>query len=415
MSSDVSNEMTTKPVVTNSAPPPSTPGESFSQAMMTRLRRGDVGILPALLMLLVIVVIFEYISKGVFLYPINLSNLLLQESYVAVIALAAVLVLLLAEIDLSLAAVAYFCGGVLTILTTFNHWATLPALLATLAVGCIVGLLNGVFVAMLRVPSFIVTLGTFLICSGLLLLIEYPNTSIRMNDPFILGLISKYVIFPWDVLSPLPVIAIYAGSLLYQRSQRVKVGLQAEPMWSIWAKVGTLVALAAIALFILENALGVPYSLYIVLGITLLLWLVLKFTTYGRHIYAVGGNQEASRRAGISVTAIRVSVFALASTLAAFAGVLLTAETGTAPTGIDPSLLLLSIAVAVIGGVSLFGGRGSVWGMVMGILIIGSLQNGLALFPSNNGAYQFILEGAVLLAAVVLDALVRRRNAVTGR
>lgn len=415
MSSDVSNKMTTKPVVTDSAPSPSAPDESFSQALMSRLRRGDVGMLPALLMLVVIVATFEYISHGVFLYPINLSNLLLQESYVAVIALAAVLVLLLAEIDLSLAAVAYFCGGVLTILTTFHHWATFPAVLAALAAGCTVGLINGVFVAVLRIPSFIVTLGTFLICSGLLLLIEYPNTSIRMNDPFILGLMSKYVVFPWDVLSPIPFIAIYAGALLYQRSQRAKLGLQAEPMWSIWAKVGTLVVLASIALFILENALGVPYSLYIVLGITLLLWLVLKFTTYGRHIYAVGGNQEASRRAGISVTAIRLSVFALAATLAAFAGVLLTAETGTAPTGIDPSLLLLSIAVAVIGGVSLFGGRGSVWGMLMGILIIGSLQNGLALFPSNNGAYQFILEGAVLLAAVVLDALVRRRNAVSGR
>jgi len=415
MSSDVSKETHATSVVASSAPTPPTPEESFSQALMSRLRRGDVGMLPAILMLAVIVVVFEYISKGVFLYPINLSNLLLQESYVAVIALAAVLVLLLAEIDLSLAAVAYFCGGVLTILTTYHHWSTLPAVVATLAVGCVVGLVNGIFVAVLRVPSFIVTLGTFLICSGLLLLIEYPNTSIRMNDGVILGLMSRYVVFPWDVLSPIPFIAIYAGALLYQRSQRAKLGLQPEPMWSIWAKVGTVIVLAAIALFVLENALGVPYSLYIVIGITLALWLVLRFTTYGRHIYAVGGNQEASRRAGIRVTAIRVSVFVLSAVLAAFAGVLLTAETGTAPTGIDPSLLLLSIAVAVIGGVSLFGGRGSVWGTMMGILIIGSLQNGLALFPSNNGSYQFILEGAVLLAAVVLDAVVRRRNAVSGR
>ncbi len=371
--------------------------------------------LPAILMLLVIVVVFEYISHGVFLYPINLSNLLLQESYVAIIALAAVLVLLLAEIDLSLAAVAYFCGGVLTILTTYHNWSTVPAVLVTLLVGCVVGLVNGFFAAVLRIPSFIVTLGTFLICSGLLLLIEYPNTSIRMNDGLILGIMSRYVTFPWDVLSPIPFIAIYAFALLSQRSRRAKLGLQAEPMWSIWLKIGTVTLLAAIALFVLENALGVPYSLYIVIGITLALWLVLRFTTYGRHIYAVGGNQEASRRAGIRVTAIRVSVFVLAAILAAFAGVLLTAETGTAPTGIDPSLLLLSIAVAVIGGVSLFGGRGSVWGMVMGIIIIGSLQNGLALFPSNNGSYQFILEGAVLLAAVVLDAVVRRRNAVSGR
>lgn len=387
----------------------------MTQALRSRLQRGDVGMLPAILMLVVIVAVFEYTSHGVFLYPINLSNMLLQVSYVAVISLAAVIVLLLAEIDLSLAAVAYFCGGVLTILTTYHHWSTLPAVLATLATGCIVGLVNGIFVAVLRIPSFIVTLGTFLICSGLLLLIEYPNTSIRMNDAFILGIMSGYVIFPWDVLSFIPFIAVYAGALLLVRSRRAKVGLQVEPLWSIWLKVGVVAALAAIGLFILENALGVPYSLYLVLGITMIMWLILKFTSYGRHIYAVGGNPEASRRAGIRITRIRISVLALSAILAACAGILLTGETGTAPTGIDPSLLLLSIAVAVIGGVSLFGGRGSVWGMLMGILIIGSLQNGLALFPSSNGAYQFILEGAVLLAAVVLDALVRRRNAVSGR
>ncbi len=382
---------------------------------MARLRRGDVGQLPAILMLIVIVVVFEYISKGVFLYPINLSNLLLQEADVAVIAMAAVLTLLLAEIDLSLAAVAYFCGAVMTILSTFHHWPAALAVLAALVTGCAVGLVNGVFVAVLRIPSFIVTLGTFLICSGLLLLIEYPNTSIRLNDPAILGVMSGFVIFPWDVLSPIPFILIYAGALLFERSRRVKLGLKAEPMWSIWLKLGVVILLSAIVIATLEYALGVPYSLYLVLGVTVALWLTLRFSTYGRHVYAVGGNAEASRRAGIRVTAIRLSVFALASILAAVGGILLASETGTAPTGIDPSLLLLAIAVAVIGGVSLFGGRGSIWGVLMGILIIGSLQNGLALFPSNNGSYQFILEGAVLLLAVLLDALTRRRSAVSGR
>jgi D-xylose transport system permease protein len=415
MSSEVGNKTTPEPVVENPAASQLISEESFGQAFRERLRRGDLGMLPAIAMLVVIVAVFEYISKGVFLYPINLSNLLLQESYVAVIALAAVLVLLLAEIDLSLAAAAYFCGGVATILTTYHQWSALPAVLVTLATGCVIGLANGFFVAVLRIPSFIVTLATFLICSGLLLLIEYPNTSIRMNDPFILGILTGFVIFPWDLLSPIPFILIYAGALFYQRAQRMKFGLRADPLWSIWLRVGIVAVLSIIAVTVLEQALGVPYSLYIVLGVTLLLWLLLKFTTYGRHVYAVGGNPEASRRAGISVTGVRVSIFALASTLAAFAGILLTSETGTAPTGIDPSLLLLSIAVAVIGGISLFGGRGSVWGMLMGILIIGSLSNGLALFPSNNGSYQFILEGAVLLAAVVLDAVVRRRNAVSGR
>lgn len=415
MSSEVTNKTTLEPSLENSAASQLLPDETFSQAFMSRLRRGDVGMLPSILMLIVIIVVFEYVSAGVFLYPRNLSNMVLQQSYVAVIALAAVIVLLLAEIDLSLAAVAYFCGAVMTVLSTFHHWAAAPAMLAALVTGCIIGLVNGIFSAVLRIPSFIVTLGTFLIASGLLLLIEYPNTSIRLNDPFVLGILNGYVIFPWDVLSPIPFILIYALGLFYQRSQRIKLGLRPEPQWSIWTKLSVIVALTAIALFIFENALGVPYVLYVMLGITLLLWLMLRFTAFGRHIYAVGGNPEAARRAGIRVTALRISVFALASTLAAAGGILLCSETGTAPTGIDPSLLLLSIAIAVIGGVSLFGGRGSVWGMLMGLVIIGSLTNGLALFPSNNGSYQFILEGVVLLLAVFLDAIVRRRNAVSGR
>ncbi len=414
MRSDVTKASATQ---TDASQHPSStpPEESFTQAMMTRLRRGDVGQLPAVLMLIVIVAVFQYFSGGLFLKPINLSNLVLQEADVAVIALAAVLVLLLAEIDLSLAAVAYLCGAITVIASTYQHWPAALALAAGLVAGLIVGLINGVLVAVLKIPSFIVTLAGYIFYSGLLLHIELPNTTITLFDPTLKAIMSDYVVFPWDVLSPIPIIVIYAAVLLFDRRRREHAGLNVDPMWSVWLKVGTVVLFVAIALVIFESALGVPYAMYIVFGVLLVAWLILKFTTYGRHVYAVGGNPEASRRAGINVTWIRISVFALASMLAGLGGIMVTSRTTSAPTAVDPRLLLLAIAVAVIGGVSLFGGRGSVWGVVLGILIIGSLENGLTLFNSASSDIQQMLEGAVLIAAVILDAVTRRRNAVSGR
>src|SRR5487761_1810654 len=396
MRSDLTNTATPGPDVSHQTPP-TPPSESIMQAMMTRLRRGEIGQLPAILMLLVIVLIFEYFSHGVFLYPINLSNLILQEADVAVIALAAVLVLLLAEIDLSIAAVAYLCGAVMTILSTYQHWPAVLALLAGLLTGLIVGVINGFFVAVLRVPSFIVTLAGYIFYSGLLLHIELPNTTITLFDPTLKGIMSNYVIFPWDVLSPIPIVLIYVGALLMERQRRMTAKLSVAPLWSVWLKAGVLVVFIAIALAVFESALGVPYSVYIVFGVLIISWLVLRFTTYGRHVYAVGGSPEAARRAGINVTMIRVSVFALASMLAGLGGILVASRTTSAPTSVDPRLLLLAIAVAVIGG------RGSVWGVVLGVLIIGSLENGLTLFNSSSSDFEQMLEGAVLIAAVVLD------------
>jgi len=414
MQSDVTSASTT----TSQAPqttPPSPPQESMMDALRSRLRRGDIGQAPAALMLLVIIIVFEFFSDGVFLHPINLSNLILQEADVAVIALAAVLTLLLAEIDLSLAAVAYLCGAVTVVTSTNYHWPAVWALLAGLGAGVIIGTINGVLVAILRIPSFVVTLAGYIFYSGLLAQIEFPNTTITLFDPAIKGIMSNYLTFPWDVLSPIPIIVIYAGLLLYERQRRMKAGLVAGPLWAIWLKVGLLIAFVAVALFVFEDALGVPYAMYIVFGVLIIFWLLLRFTTFGRHVYAVGGNAEAARRAGINVTMIRISVFALGSMLAGLGGILVTSRTTSAPTAVDPRLLLLAIAVAVIGGVSLFGGRGSVWGVVLGVLIIGCLENGLTLFSSASSAFEQMLEGAVLIAAVILDAITRRRRAVSGR
>ncbi len=414
MSSDLTNVTAPEPDVSKLAQS-TLPEETPIQALTTRLRRGDVGQLPAILMLIAIVVVFEITSGGFFLYPVNLSNLILQEASTAIIAMGAVLVLLLAEIDLSLAAVAYLCGAVMTTLSVYSHWSAPLALLAGLLAGLVVGVINGFFVAVMRIPSFIVTLAAYIFYSGLLLHILLPNTTIRLYDPALTGIMANYVTFPWDVLAPVPVILIYAGALLYDRSRRARMGLRLEPVWSLWTRIGVVVILTVAALTVFESAFGVPYSMFIVMGLLILLWLLLRFTTYGRHLYAVGGSPEAARRAGINVTVMRISVFALASMLAGLGGILESSRTISAQADVDPRLLLLAIAVAVIGGVSLFGGRGSIWGVVLGILIIGCLENGLTLLSATGTDLKYMLEGAVLLVAVLLDALTRRRSAVSGR
>jgi D-xylose transport system permease protein len=414
MSSDRPNVTTQEPEARKPTPSAPLPRPSV-QDIGTWLRHGNIGQLPAILMLLAIVITFQLVTGGDFLKPGNLSNLILQEASTAVVALGAVMTLLLAEIDLSLAAVANLCGAVMTTLSVYQGLSAPLALLCGLGAGLAVGLINGFFVAVMRIPSFIVTLAAYIFYSGLLLHILLPNTTIRLYDPVLTGIMSNYVTFPWDVLIPIPLVLIYAGALLWERSRRAKSGLELEPAWAMWARIGVVIVLTVGALFIFESALGVPYSMFIVLGLLIILWLALRFTTFGRHVYAVGGSPEAARRAGIRVTAIRISAFALGSTLAGLGGILESSRTISASAQVDPRLLLLAIAVAVIGGVSLFGGRGSVWGVVLGILIIGSLENGLTLLSATGTDLKYMLEGAVLIAAVMLDAITRRRSAVSGR
>ncbi|MGZ3584139.1 MAG: ABC transporter permease subunit, partial [Ktedonobacterales bacterium] len=161
-----------------------------------------------------------------------------------------------------------------------------------------------------------------------------------------------------------------------------------------------------------DNYLGVPLTTMIMIGIILVVWLITTKTAFGRHIYAVGGNAEASRRAGIKIVGLRVAIFAMASTLAAVGGILEVSREVSAPAQLDQTLLLNAIAAAVIGGVSLFGGRGSVWGVVLGALIVGSLINGLTL-TGQPASVELMAEGVVLLVAVLIDTVVRRRS-ITG-
>jgi D-xylose transport system permease protein len=403
------------PPPTSSAPPAeATPSEAAKSQVHSEglFSAGNIGQLPVVLTLIIIVVFFQITSGGYFLVAQNLSNLFLQIATIGCISLGAVLVLLIGEIDLSLAAVAFFSGGVLVVASVRNGQPAWLALLITLLVGIGIGTLNGFFVAVMRIPSFIVTLAGLIFYTGLLLHIELPQTTIIVSDPFLQGIATKYLPDTLGIGLPLVAVAVYVIGVLLNRLARQRNGLPQPSLWRTMVRLGLAIALTIAAVTLFESYRGVPYSAAILFILIIVAWLMLRFTSFGRHVYAVGGNAEAARRAGIRVTGLRIGLFAMASMLAAIGGILETSRAGSADTNVDSSFLLQAIAAAVIGGVSLFGGRGSAWAVVLGILVIGSLSNGLVLLNQGQDITE-IVEGAVLLGAVLADALIRRRS-VTG-
>ncbi len=408
MSSNIAEEHPTA-----TAAPPVSARPSLTTSIGKYLR-GDLGQLPVVLTLLVIAVFFQITSGGLFLGPRNLSTLVLQIATIGTLGLASVLVLLIGEIDLSLGAVAYTCSAVTVVLSTLHHWPAVPALLAGLVTGAVIGLVNGFFVAVLRVPSFIVTLAGLLGYQGVVIHILYPQTSMLINDPNIGDIATNFLPFTLGIVLPLVAVVIYAAGVIIARRRRQNSKLDVPPAWAMWSRIGltAIVVIGAVTLF--DAYLGVPQSAAILIGLILLFWLIMRFTAFGRHVYAVGGNAEAARRAGINVTGIRITVFMLASVLATIGGILLASRLGVASSDVDQTLLLNAIATAVIGGVSLFGGRGSVWAVVLGSLVIGSLSNGLALLNQNSDVV-YMVEGVVLIVAVTADALARRRRPTGAR
>ncbi|MDX2212551.1 MAG: hypothetical protein SFY66_04600 [Oculatellaceae cyanobacterium bins.114] len=387
------------------------PRQPFS---LRSLMRGDLGFIPVLLTLALITVYFQLTTSGVFLQARNLSNLTQQIVVISILSVAAVLVLLLGEIDLSLAAVAQACAAIMAVTSVYQNWNPWLAMLAGLAAGALIGLVNGFFVAVLRVPAFIVTLAGSIGYAGFLLLVLGRQTTLIVRDPTIRSLAPTYLdsVLGWGI--PLVLVVLYGLGVWYERRKRTQAGLSVPPTSRSIGQVAIAAVVALVLVFLFESYQGVPQSVMISLGLIVTFWLILRKTTFGRHLYAVGGNAEAARRAGINVVQMKILVFVLASTLAALAGIMLTSRSTAVATQISSTLLLNAIAAAVIGGVSLFGGRGSVWAVVLGALVIGSLDNGLDLLNQDQSV-KSIVQGAVLLLAVTADAVVRRSGLKTGR
>lgn len=383
-------------------------------AMRRRLAYADLGQLPVIIGLFVIWTIFQ-IANPLFLSPLNLTNLLLQNTSLGIIAVGVILVLLLGEIDLSVGATSGLCAAVMAVLNVKSGLPGPVAVLAALIVGLAIGTVQGVWIAKIRVPAFIVTLAGWLAWQGALLLVLGGTGTINLRDPFILGLTNTFFepLVGW-IVGALGVL-LYAVSALFERQRRLAAGLSATPRSALIARLAVIGVAVFIAIAVLNADRGLPLAVCLLLGIIIVFnWLTTR-TRYGRHIYAVGGNREAARRASINVDWIRISVFMLCSTLGAFGGVM----AGSRLLAVNQSsgagdLLLNVVAAAVIGGTSLFGGRGTIWAALLGALVIGSISNGMDLLALQSPA-KYMITGTVLLLAVTIDAVARRRREATGR
>ena len=391
----------------------------------TRVKGGDMGSLPAIIGVVVLVVIFGIMEGDTFLSKGNFANLINQGAAIMVLAMGLVFVLLLGEIDLSAGFAAGMGAAILATTLTERGWAWPLSLLAALATGVVIGFAIALLVARLGIPSFVVTLAFFLGLQGAMLLIIGEGGTIPIRDDAILSVMNENMPVALGWLFGLIVIAGFAGATLMRIRSRKKEGLPTEAM-SVWAaKVGALAAVVLIAVWLLnqerqrETAIitlqGIPWVVPLVGALVVGLSFVLSRTAFGRHIYAVGGNAEAARRAGINVPNIKTACFVICTVLAIVAGILIASrDNSVSPTTGGAQTLLYAVGAAVIGGTSLFGGRGRVYDAVTGGLVVAVIANGLPLVTQQSGT-QFIVNGAVLLVAASVDAISRRRAAATGR
>ena len=383
----------------------------------SRVKAGQVGALPAILGLLVLCIAFSSQSR-VFLTPGNFANLLTQAAAITVIAMGLVFVLLLGEIDLSAGYAAGVCGAILVIMITEMDYAWYAALPASILCGVVLGAFIGYLVAQLRIPSFVVTLATFLAFQGLLLLLVSEGGTIRIEDPTILAVQNKNlpVLASWVFF--VITAGIYVLSGLWKFARRRRAGL-IDNLFKFWLiKTAILVSLGGIATLALTversnnpdlvSLRGIPYVVPVILLLLVGATFVLTRTSFGLHIYAVGGNAEAARRAGINVRMVRISAFMICSGFAAVAGMIFVSRANSiSPTTGGSSTLLYAVGAAVIGGTSLFGGKGKVSDAILGGLVVAVIDNGMALLGYPAGI-KFMVTGGVLLLSASIDAFSRR-------
>jgi D-xylose transport system permease protein len=379
-----------------------------------RLAQGELGAMPVIIGIAVIWLIF-WLANDRFLTPGNLTNLILQLAAIGTISLGVVLVLLLGEIDLSVGAVSGLAAAVMAVLNVKQGWPGWLAILAGLATGAVIGALQGFWVTRFRIPAFVVTLAGFLAWTGALLVVLGETGTVNISDGTITGLVNTFFI-PLDAwLLAVVIIVAYTAEKLWERRRRAAAGLPVPPTQVLVTRVVVIaVALLATAA-VLGADRGLPLSMVIFLGLVFLVDVLIRRTRYGRHVLAVGGNTEAARRAGIQVDNVRLVVFTLASTLAAAGGILAASRlfaVNQSSGGSDT--LLLAIAAAVIGGTSLFGGRGSAYSALLGGLVILSIENGMNLLGVESST-KFMVQGGVLLLAATVDALSRRGRQAAGR
>ncbi|GAA3037334.1 ABC transporter permease [Kitasatospora albolonga] len=381
-----------------------------------RLHSGELGSLPVVLALVVIWAVFGSLDSS-FLSAQNLSNLSQQIVGTGMIAIGVVFVLLLGEIDLSVGSVSGLCAAIFAVLNVTHGVNAWVAMLVAIAGGTVVGVVQGLFFAKVGVPAFVVTLAGNLGWNGAMLQILGASGTVNLSGNDIVSRLYSTIYGQQAAAYGAAAVAVllFLGALLLEARRRRGAGVPSRPAADIALRTALLAVVAFLAAYTLNQYKGLPLALLVFLVFIVVLDFVLRRTSYGRQVFALGGNIEGARRAGINVAWIRISVFAICSTMAAVGGLFLAAQIQSASqTSGGGNLLMNAIAAAVIGGTSLFGGRGSTWSALLGALVIGSIQSGMNIQGLSN-AIQFMITGAVLLAAVVVDSLARRTQRAAGR
>jgi len=389
------------------------------------IRQGEMGALPAIGGFVVLVILFTFLSSS-FLTPLNLANLLTQSATLMMLAMALVFVILLGEIDLSAGVTSGVTASIFVVLVHNSHVPWQLSLLAAFGVGIAIGTFIGFFVARVGIPSFVVTLGLFLGFQGLQLLIIGTGGAYRIETPEIAAIMNSNlpILTGWIFFAVAIVLAL--GISLWDRARRSKAGVLNRPIVLMWGRLAAIAVAGAlfVALMSVDRAAsrgtlngveikhdaieGIPIVVPIAVAILWIGTFVLDRTRYGRHLYAVGGNAEAARRAGIKVAAIRLSAFVVCSGLAVVAGLFDASRIGVVTASSGGQIVLSGVAAAVVGGVSLFGGRGRLIHAAIGALVIAVISNGLGLLGLPAGV-NFLVTGGVLILAATIDALSRKR------
>jgi D-xylose transport system permease protein len=399
-------------------------GDQF-RAYFRNLRAGDMGALPALAGFVILVALFSALS-GTFFTPLNFANLLTQAATLMMLAMALVFVILLGEIDLSAGVTSGVAASIVVVLIHNSGVNWIVALVIALVVGAAIGTLIGFFVARVGIPSFVVTLGLFLGFQGLQLIIIGSGGAYRVETPELVAIMNNNLpIWLGWVLFVIAMI-IATAIALFDRNRRARAGVANRPLALMALRLFAIAAAGAlfVGLMSLDRAAGrgslngVPIAHDAIQGVPIvvpiavaILWIgtfILDRTRYGRHLYAVGGNPEAARRAGIKVAGVRIVAFITCSTLAVVSGVFDASRIGVVTAGTGSQIVLSGVAAAVVGGVSLFGGRGRLVHAAIGALVIAVIANGLGLLGLPAGA-NFLVTGGVLILAATIDAVSRKR------
>jgi len=399
----------------------------YTRIWLRRVRNGESGALPVIIGLIIIGAYFQ-IREPAFLSAGNIANLMTQAGFIITFCMAQTFPLLLGEIDLSLGFNAGIGGAVaLWMVATAHPFPTWAAIVVAIAVCTAIAAIEGLIIVWLRIPSFVVTLAGLLGLNGVLLWLFEKTGSVGLggviadHNGFINGLVSSNVspTAGWIIL--IVAVALAAVYMIFRDQRRRRNGLAAPPLSVTILKLAFVAAVGLALVLILNHNRssgvipleGVPWVVPVVIGLTIVMSILLGRTKFGRYMYAVGGNAEAARRAGVSLSRIRVLAFAMCGLIAGITGILYASFLGSISNNIaGGQYVLYSVAGAVIGGVSLFGGRGRITGAVLGGFVVAVIYNGVILL-GLGAAGQYIWTAAVLLAAVTLDALARRGSTVT--